>query len=305
MEIVVNPPAHIDVTATAPNVYAVTVTPAPAVTVVATTTGAQGPAGPAGPGVPPGGATSTILSKSSATDYATEWRDYLANVRSLALNTAAGETVAVGKLFWDDTNGTAALGLKGGNVTLQLGQELVQLVKHADNTGLLDGKVCYAVGSSGDNLTVRYAQANSEITSTTTIGLMTENATGGNKGFMTTYGLVHDIDTSGLTEGAVVWLSPFVAGGMTTTKPTAPNHTVMVGICIRQHAVNGHLFVMPNNGYELAELHDVLVTAPANGQSLVYQSGLWKNQATVLYGTGAAPDPATIPDGTLYVQYTP
>lgn len=303
VEIVVNPPDVISVTATAPDVYAVTVTPAPAVSVVATTTGAQGPTGPAGPGVPSDGATATILTKKSATNYDTEWRDYLANVRSIVFNTAAGETSVVGKLFWDDANGTASLGLKGGNVVLQLGQELLQLVKHADNTGLLDGKVCYAVGSDGANMTVRYAQANSEITSTTTIGVMTETATGGNKAFMTTYGLVRDVNTTGLAEGSIIWLSPTTPGGMTTTKPDAPSHAVMVGICFRTHAVNGVIFVMPQNGFEITELHDVLVTTPANGQSLVYQSGVWVNQTIVLYGTGSPPDPASIPDGTLFVQY--
>ena len=249
-----------------------------------------------GEGVAPGGSVGNILSKGSSTDFDTAWRDYLTNVRSVAFNTAAGETSAVGKLYWDDANGTLGLGLKGGGVTLQLGQELNQLVKHADNTGLLDGKVVYVVGATGDNLTVRYAQANSEITSATTIGVMTETATGGNKGFMTTYGLVHDIDTSALTEGAVVWLSPSVAGGMTTTKPTAPDHTVMVGICVRQHAVNGHLFVMPNNGYELSELHDVLITAPVNAQVLTYQSGLWVNRGglTTASGSGNITAPGTV-----------
>jgi hypothetical protein len=244
--------------------------------------------GHAGPGVPVGGFTSTILNKVSGTDYDTAWTDILANIRSVALNTAAGESTSVGKLFWDDASGTLAIGLKGGNVTLQVGQELNQLVKHADNTGLADGKVVYAVGSTGDNLTVRYALATSALTSDTTIGVMTESATGGNKGFMTTYGLVHDIDTSGLTEGAVVWVSPSVAGGMTTTRPSAPNHAVMVGICIRKHAVNGHVFVMPNNGQELSNLHDVLITTPTDNQVLTYEasSGLWKNKTPTGGGSG-------------------
>ncbi|MFN7302492.1 MAG: hypothetical protein ACK5U7_13550, partial [Bacteroidota bacterium] len=110
-------------------------------------------------------------------------------------------------LRWNDTDGTLDLGLKGGNVTLQLGQEQVSLVKHADNSGLDNGKVVYLVGSDGQNKTVRYAQANSEATSAVTFGLMTESSTGGNKAFTTTFGLVRNINTSNLTEGKVVWLS--------------------------------------------------------------------------------------------------
>jgi hypothetical protein len=36
-------------------------------------TGPTGPAGPPGPGVPTGGATGTVLTKTSAADYATGW----------------------------------------------------------------------------------------------------------------------------------------------------------------------------------------------------------------------------------------
>ncbi|HSG51862.1 MAG TPA: hypothetical protein VLA40_07115, partial [Rheinheimera sp.] len=147
-------------------------------------------------------------------------------VQRLSFRTDQTYSDGLGTLSWDDTNGTLQLGLKGGNVSLQLGQESVQLVKHADNTGLSNGKVVYLTGSSGGNLTVRYAQANSESTSANTFGVMTEDATGGNKGFCTTFGLVHNINTSNLTEGGMVWLSKDTAGAMTAVRPTAPNNGV-------------------------------------------------------------------------------
>ena len=39
------------------------------------------------------------------------------------------------------------------------------------------------------------------------------------------------------------------------------------------------IFVKPQNGYELEELHNVLITNPQNGQVLKYNStlGLWVN----------------------------
>jgi hypothetical protein len=179
----------------------------------------------------------------------------------------------VGAMRWNNDDGTLDLGLKGGNVTLQLGQELVQPVKHATNGGLDNGKVVYITGSSGDNKTVLYARANSETTSANTLGLMTETVTGGNKGFCTTFGLVRNINTSNLTEGGAVWLSKDTAGSMTAVRPEAPNNGVFIGFCVRKHASTGVIFVNVQNGYELEELHNVYAPSPTNGQVLTYVSG--------------------------------
>jgi len=178
----------------------------------------------------------------------------------------------VGAMRWNSDDGTLDLGLKGGNVTLQLGQELVQPVKHATNGGLDNGKVVYITGSSGDNKTVLYARANNEATSANTLGLMTETVTGGNKGFCTTFGLVRNINTSNLTEGGAVWLSKDTAGAMTAVRPTAPNHAVFIGFCVRKHASVGVIFVNVQNGYEINELHNVYAPSPTNGQVLTYVS---------------------------------
>jgi len=178
----------------------------------------------------------------------------------------------VGAMRWNNDDGTLDLGLKGGNVTLQLGQELVQPVKHATNGGLDNGKVVYIVGSSGDNKTVLYARANDEATSANTLGLMTETVTGGNKGFCTTFGLVRNINTSNLTEGGAVWLSKDTAGAMTAVRPEAPNNGVFIGFCVRKHASTGVIFVNVQNGYELEELHNVYAPSPTNGHVLTYVS---------------------------------
>lgn len=186
---------------------------------------------------------------------------------------------APGRIVWNDVDGTLEFQMKGGNVTQQIGQELPILVKHADNTGLTNGKVVYQVSSDGTNITVRYASASIESASSKTFGVMTEDASGGAKAFCTTFGLVRDINTSALTEGSIIWLSE-TAGEMTTTRPTQPAHGVIVGRCIRQHATQGVIFVSVQNGFELDELHDVLITSKANNDFIVYESAtsLWKNK---------------------------
>jgi hypothetical protein len=208
----------------------------------------------------------------------------------------------VGAMRWNSDDGTLDLGLKGGNVTLQLGQELVQPVKHATNGGLDNGKVVYITGSSGDNKTVLYARANNEATSTNTLGLMTETVTGGNKGFCTTFGLVRNINTSNLTEGGAVWLSKDTAGAMTAVRPEAPNHGVFIGFCVRKHASTGVIFVNVQNGYELNELHNVYAPSPTNGQVLTYVSGNSRWEAATVADQSATNEIQTIDTFSLSGQ---
>ena len=201
----------------------------------------------------------------------------LASLDSVQFNTLfAGGSTAPGMIAWNDTDGTLEFQLKGGNVTLQIGQEQVVRVKNNTGGTLDNGKAVYISGSDGSNLRVAYANAGSESTSSGTIGILTEDLNNGNAGFVTTFGLVRKINTSALTEGAAVWLST-TNGGLTSTRPTAPNHSVMVGFCLRSHATNGVIFVRVDNGWELDELHNVLITTPTNGQALTYDNGIWKN----------------------------
>lgn len=196
----------------------------------------------------------------------------LDTLKRLHFRTDSTYSGGVGTMRWNLTDGTLDLGLLGGNVTLQLGQESVQRVKHADNSGLVQGRVVYLVGSDGTNPTVRYARANTDLTSANTFGVMTEDATGGSKAFCTTFGLVRNINTNNLTEGGLVWLSKDTAGAMTAVRPTAPNHGVEIGFCIRKHATQGVVFVTVQNGYELNELHDVYAPSPINNQGLLWKS---------------------------------
>jgi hypothetical protein len=203
------------------------------------------------------------------------------NVRLLGFNEFPSPPVvsAPGVLTWNDTDGTLDLGLKGGNVTLQIGQEETILVKDADNAGIVEGAVYYVVGSDGANKTVRKALANSAATSDTVIGLATESSTGGSKAFVTTFGLVRNLDTDALTEGAPVYLSASVAGGLTSTRPSAPNHAVEIGYCIRKSATVGSIFVTIDTGLLLDALHNVNITSITGGDTLKYDGalGYWKN----------------------------
>ena len=77
----------------------------------------------------------------------------------------------------------------------------------------------------------------------------------------------------------MLYLSGTTPGQLTNVKPSAPTHTVIVGYVVYAHITQGAIYVKVDNGYELDELHNVLITTPSDGQVLAYESatGLWKN----------------------------
>jgi len=205
------------------------------------------------------------------------------NTPYLDFDTTAVETIAEGKLYWNDTEGTLNLGLKGGTVELHIGEQVMDRVTNAQGADTFKGQAVYAFNASGNRLTYKLARANAEATSSNTFGILTENINNNQSGFVISQGLIKNVDTILLTEGAAVWLDPSTAGGLTTTKPSAPDHLVLMGFCIRQHAVNGIILVKVVNGFELDELHDVKITSKANGDLFQYDSSIpaWKNVSSI------------------------
>ena len=222
------------------------------------------------------------------------------NTDHVDFNTAGG-TDAVARLIWNDTDGTLNLGLKGGNVVLQVGQEEVLRALNATGSTMTSGQVVYITGASGQRPTVALAQGNAEATSTKVIGIVTETIANNAQGFVTTAGLVRGVNTSAFAEGAVLWLSASTPGAITSTRPTAPNHAVLVGYCVRSHATEGIIYVMVQNGYELDELHDVLITNVANNNMLRYNSAasVWENIAGPAGAVVGTTDSQTLTNKTI------
>lgn len=208
----------------------------------------------------------------------------------------------VGYLRWDSANGTLSLGLLGGNVVLQIGQEEVHRVRNDAGVGLVDGDIVYISGSQGDRPKVKKADADAEISSSVTFGVATESIANGQDGFVTVSGYVRGVNTNGLVEGGAIWLDT-IPGKFTQVKPQAPVHSVLVGYVIRA-LNNGTIFVKIQNGYELDELHNVSITSPRNGSIISYDSltGIWKD--TLAANVFGSVSDKIIPVGTATGQLT-
>jgi len=226
-------------------------------------TGATGPQGPAGPqglpgvdgvdgtdgvGVPAGGTAGQVLAKVDGTDYNTTW-----------VNKTGGG---------------------GGSVGLAAGIE-IYVLNLTGNT-IYKGQPVYINGSNGNNITIALAKADTDATSSKTIGLVKEDISPSSHGYVISEGVLEGLNTSGTTAGDPIWLSPTTAGGVLyglANKPVAPDHMVYLGVVERVQSINGSIYVKVQNGFEIEELHNVKITNVLDGQVIKYDgtAGIWVN----------------------------
>jgi hypothetical protein len=205
-------------------------------------------------------------------------------------DTAATITPAVGRLGWDPDTGSLQMGMAGGNVFTHVGQTMHAYVTNAESVTINKGQPVYLYQAQGDRATVKLAGNTSDATSAKTLGLAAENIAAGQIGYVICQGVLNNVNTAAFNAGDTLYLGATV-GTLTATKPVAPNHLVYIGVVERANAGAGQIYVRPQNGYELDEIHDVLITSEVDGQVLTYESatGLWKNK-TVATALGFTPE---------------
>lgn len=178
----------------------------------------------------------------------------LNNVNSLTFDSTPTDVGGVGRLIWNDTDGTLDLGLKGGNVTLQLGQELFTRVLNKTGLDFLESNysVVRVDGAQGQRVKAVLAQADSVANAEGTLGLITETILNNKEGFVTTMGQVRNINTTGSLQGEswadgdILYLSQTTAGGLTKTKPMS-GVICKIGIVEHAHSTRGKIFVHVEN----------------------------------------------------------
>jgi hypothetical protein len=224
-----------------------------------------------------------------------------ASFNFIGFNTSAGVSVGVGQLAWNNTDGTLDLGMKGGNVVQQIGQEIFYEVRNDTGIQIPNGTAVFANGvtAGSGRITAAPYTADGSIREVRFLGLATENISTGVNGFVTHFGYVRGLDTRGdvvssiavgdetWAVGDILYVHPTVAGKLTNVKP---EHAITVAIIITRHQSVGVLFVRPSSGGHLEDIHDILINTGSliNGQVLSYNStsGLWvnTNKLTGSYG---------------------
>ena len=216
---------------------------------------------------------------------------------------APGTTVAAGRIWYDNTTGSWNLGMGGGNITQQIGEEL--FIYGKASSAITEGQIIVKTGAVGASGVITFAPAGTGITDDQTIiGLATENIALNSFGRITAFGVVHGIDTSMFTDGATLWYNPST-GGLTATKPTAPNVKCEIGTVINAGpGGSGSIQVEIIHGTTLGGTDsNVNIVSPTAAQILTYDTtdAYWKN-TSLASGTGISTSTAS--NGTLTVTNT-
>jgi len=229
-------------------------------------------------------------------------------VRSITYSGAIPASTPIGTMWFDSSTDT--LNLQQNNITQQVGEEIYVYGK-ATNT--ISGQTLLqaivktgAVGASG---VITFGVAGSGVTDAGAfIGVATEDIATNSFGRVTNFGIVHGVNTTGSTygetwvDGQDIWYNP-TTGGLTKTKPSAPNIKIQLGTVINAGpGGSGSFQVLIGTGSSLGGTDDnVQLTSPTGGQLLAYDqtSAYWKN---INLSNGAAISITTATNGAITIS---
>ena len=203
----------------------------------------------------------------------------------IGFNQNAGVAVQPGQIAWNSGDGCLDIGMGYDGVVLQTGLEMVYRIKAT--AAIADGECVMFTGSVGASGVLTGAPSSTGITEGQSImGVATMNIANNGFGYVTAFGLVRGINTTGASvgetwaDGDILYYNPSYTGGLTNVEPTAPSAKVIVAAVVNAGSGgSGSLFVRPTFLPTLSSLSDVLITSPANGDKLIYNgtSGRWEN----------------------------
>lgn len=224
----------------------------------------------------------------------------------LAINTYDG------KLFLKRDDGLAQYIVEvGGNVGFE--------VKNQTGSTITKGtvvKFAGTLGASGRLLAAPFL-ANGTDPSEYVIGIVEHDIPDGSDGFAIDHGKIFNLNTSAFSQGAILYASSTVAGGLTATPPAAPNNKVTVAAVVHSSATVGILEVRLTLGSSLENDELVQLGTLADGDTLVWNAtnGRFENEqpsgggSSVTVSTTAPSNPQNgdqwfnSSDGSLAVYY--
>lgn len=208
-------------------------------------TGATGPMGPTGVVA----ALSPLIFDANTKTISIDLDAFskLGTLDYLQFNPDTAAANAPGRLVWNAEAGTLNLQGINGGVTLQLGQESVQRVVNNTSGTLLNGRVVRVTGAQGRLMTVEYADNASPAQASSVIGVLTQDIAAGAAGYVTTYGLVNDLNTLGFTAGQPLYLDG--NGTLTNVRP-GNGRIFQLGYAIQISETAGVVYVNPLQNFE-------------------------------------------------------
>ena len=220
----------------------------------------------------------------------------------IQFDTTYATTLAAGQLGWDG-NDTLGLGMIGGNVIQHIGED--QFFYCKATATITKGQVVMFTGAVGASGVPTGAPATGITDGTYIMGIAAENIANNGFGLVQSFGTLRNVNTSGYADGDILWYNPAVAGGLTKTKPVAPNVKAQMAAVINGGSSGGGTILIRINPGSILGGTDsnAEITTPANGNILTYDGAdsYWKN--TVLTA-GSGVSISTSATGVLTISAT-
>lgn len=239
----------------------------------------------------------TVIGSMSSTGFAA------ASSFNVALIDSKVDNVNAGQIVWNPDEYTFDMGLTE-DVTLQVGQEQLMLVKGGENETIRNGMAVYAGGQVGSSTNIQISAFSSNsnfVDELYFLGIATQTFVNEQEGFVNTFGRVRGVNgaeysSGGIREdgspewnvGQILYPSTSLSqrGTLTTVAPVAPNREMPIAwVTAKPNETNMTLMVRSEHGYHLDEIHNVKYDgALQDGQVLSYNSSLsvWENSSEVL-----------------------
>lgn len=210
---------------------------------------------------------------------------HINTVDYVGFDTTYATALTAGQLGWDGNN-TLSLGMIGGNVTQHIGED--QFFYCKATSAITKGQVVMFTGAVGASGVPTGAPATGITDSTYIMGIAAESIALNGFGLVQAFGTLRNVDTSGYADGDILWYDPTVTGGLTKTKPSAPNVKVQMAAVINGGSSGGGtILIRIAFGSTLGGTDsNAEIVSPTGGQTLIYDQtdGYWKN-ATLTDGT--------------------
>jgi hypothetical protein len=201
------------------------------------------------------------------------WLDFAVNPGTI-IETA-------GRVYYNNEDDTLNIVHASGAVQ-SVGQEFF-FPPTNNNSGVQinNGEFVMATGAVGDRITIAKAVTNGTVDYIYMIGVATKNIPNGSEsGKIITAGLIRNFNTNAWTVGTVLYPNPSVAGGWTSTKPSAPAIKTPIAIVVRQNSSSGILYVRMTLASKLGDTDsNVEFTSLADKQMFAYNgtNTRWEN----------------------------
>ena len=163
----------------------------------------------------------------------------------------------VGSVSWNSVDGALDVPLDA-DVTLQVGQEFVFYAKATE--AIANGDAVMFDGAQGNHVLIKKCDmASVGFDPSYILGVATQAFDNNEFGYVTLIGKVRGLNTSAYAEGTILYVSPTVAGALTSTNPSGTGHVVQAAAVLRSHATLGVILVRLTHISELDEILDIQI----------------------------------------------